>query len=295
MKPSPFSYHRPVSLAEALATLADVGDEGKVLAGGQSLLPMLSMRLAAPAHLVDINAVPGLDTVTAGDGEVRIGALVRHSTLERHAGAARHQPLLGRALRQVAHPTIRHRGTTVGSIAHADPSAEMPAVLLLLGGAVEAASQRGTRDVAAADLFAGPLETTLEPDEMLVAARFPAATPRCGTALVELARRHGDYAVVGVAAQVRLADDGTVRGARAAYVSAGTGELVDLTAAVAGADPSRPGWAAAAGELARTEVEVEPDIHASADYRSQLVAVLTARALGESAEDAADHDRIGAA
>ncbi len=290
MKPAPFTYHRPRSLDEALSVLAEVGDEGKVLAGGQSLLPMLSMRLASPGHLVDVNAVPGLDTVVAdgavGDGVVRVGALVRHSALERDGGATATQPLLARALRHVAHPTIRNRGTTVGSIAHADPSAEMPAVLLLLGGSVEAASVRGSRTVAAADLFAGPLETTLAPDELLVAATFPATAPRTGTAVCELARRHGDYAVVGVVAAVGLAVDGTVERARAAYVSAGDGDVVDLTAAAAGADPARPGWAHEAGELARSQVGVEPDIHASGDYRSQLVAVLTARALTEAAGDA---------
>ncbi|HON76151.1 MAG TPA: FAD binding domain-containing protein, partial [Dermatophilaceae bacterium] len=145
MKPSPFEYHAPRSIDAAVAVLAEVGHDGKVLAGGQSLIPILNMRLASPAHLVDINRVSGLDTVEVTAEHVRIGALVRHAQLEHHDGAYAAQPLLRQALLNVAHPVIRNRGTTVGSIAHADPSGEMPSVLVLTAGVVEATSVRGTR------------------------------------------------------------------------------------------------------------------------------------------------------
>lgn len=296
MKPSPFTYHRPRTLPEVLEALAEVGPDGKVLAGGQSLIPLLSMRLAAPGHLVDINAVPGLSDVRVTADAVRVGALVRHAALERHAEAAQALPLLGQALRQVAHPTIRNRGTTVGSIAHADPSGEMPAALTLAGGSVIAASRRGEREVAATDLFAGPLETSLEPDEMVVAAVFPRLPARTGTAVVEVARRHGDYAVCGVLAAVTLDEDGAVSAARACYVSAGElGAVVDLSDAVRGhrPDATSESWAAA-GEDAAQRVEVDGDIHASQPYRQHLVRVLTARALQEAAGKAAEVERSAA-
>lgn len=289
MKPAPFTYHRPTELAEALGVLAEVGHDGKVLAGGQSLIPMLSMRLASPANLVDINAVRGLDGVTVDADAVRVGALVRHAGLERHEEAARAIPLLRQGLRLVAHGTIRNRGTTVGSIAHADPSAEMPAVLTLLGGRVVAASVRGEREIAVGDLFAGPLETTLEPDELVVAAVFPRPPARSGSAVVEVARRHGDYAVCGVVAQVVLDAGGSVASARATYVTAGElGRVVDLGEPARGLEPTAPQdvWSAA-GELAAQTVEVEGDIHASAAYRRHLVGVLTQRALHSAAQQAA--------
>nr|WP_308207541.1 FAD binding domain-containing protein [Actinomadura madurae] len=214
MKPPPFGYHAPATLAEALDALA-AAPGGKVLAGGQSLIPLLNMRLAAPSDLVDINRVAGLDTVHVGDGGVRVGALARHARVERSAEAAAVQPLLGQALRHVAHPVIRNRGTVVGSLAHADPAAELPAVLAVLGGTVEAASARGRRTIPAAAFFRGPLEPALEPGELAVAAFFPAAPPRTGTAFAETARRHGDYALSGVAAVVGLDEDLRVREARA--------------------------------------------------------------------------------
>jgi carbon-monoxide dehydrogenase medium subunit len=284
VKPSPFAWSAPTSLDEALSVLARVGGDGKVLAGGQSLLPILNMRLAAPAHLVDINRLSELAYVRAVDGGVRVGALARHAAVERDADAFEVQPLLRQALRLVAHPVIRNRGTTVGSIAHADPSGEMTAVLALTGGTVQVASATAAepRDVAAADFFAGPLESCLVPGELAVSATFPAFAGGSGSTFVEVARRHGDYAVCGLAAVVTVAD-GVVTSARAAYVSvAPTPLLLDLTAAVEGAEPGSADWAAA-GDLAWTQADPEPDIHASADYRRHLVRVLTARALAEAA------------
>lgn len=290
MKPSPFTYHRPRSVAEALEVLAEVGADGKVLAGGQSLLPLLSMRLAAPAHVVDVNAVPGLDRIETTDGGVRVGALVRHTAIERDDAAAQVAPLLRQAVRYVAHPTIRNRGTGVGSIVHADPSGELPAALALLGGHVVAASVRGEREVAASELFVGPLETTLAADELVLAAVFPASPGRTGTAVVEVARRNGDYAVCGVLAAVELDDDGVVTTAQATYVTAGElGTVVDLGEPARGVRPGRDAGQAwtAVGDLARDTVAVEADIHAGAAYRAHLVGVLTARALRQAADAAA--------
>ena len=289
MKPPPFTYHRPAEVAEAVQLLADLharGELAKVLAGGQSLVPMLSMRLVSPAHVVDVGGLPGLDDVAVTGRRVSVGALVRHRALERHQPAHAVLPVLRQALLQVAHPTIRNRGTVVGSLCHADPSAELPAVLSLLGGEVTARSVRGERTVAAADLFVSPLETSLTEDELALAAHFPALPEGTGTSVVELARRHGDYAVCGVVAAVTLDADGRVAAARASYVSAGaTLAPVDLLGPVEGVVPEDADWRAS-GELARAAVATEDDLHASAAYRSRLVAVLTERALRQAAKRA---------
>lgn len=283
MKPSPFSYHRPSSLDEALSVLAEVGHDGKVLAGGQSLLPILSMRLAAPGHLVDINRLHDLDYVRTGLDGVRVGALTRHAALERDAAAADLQPLLRQALELVAHPTIRNRGTTVGSLAHADPSGELTAVLALTGGQVTLAGAAGSRTVPAAEFFVGPLESAIAPGELAVEAFFPTFPAGSGTAFVEVARRHGDYAVCGVAAVVTL-DHGAVTAARVAYISMGpTPVTIDLTAAAPDTGLDAPGSWDAAGQHAAGLLSPEPDIHASAEYRGHLARVLTGRALAAAA------------
>ncbi|XRQ02885.1 FAD binding domain-containing protein [Actinomadura welshii] len=283
MKPPPFGYRAPRTLDEALDALA-AAPSGKVLAGGQSLVPLLNMRLAAPSHLVDINRVAGLDTVRADAGGVRVGALARHARVERSPEAAAVQPLLGQALRHVAHPVIRNRGTVVGSLAHADPAGEMPAVLAVLGGTVEAASARGRRTIPAAEFFLGPLESALEPGELAVSAFFPAAPPGTGTAFAEIARRHGDYALAGVAAVVTLDGDLRVSAARAGYLGVCAVPLVlDLTGAAGPAGD----WASAAAH-ARERVDPEPDVHAGAEYRRHLTGVLTERALATAAKAARD-------
>lgn len=261
MKPAPFAYHRPTTLDEALATLA-ADPHAKVLAGGQSLVPLLSMRLARPSALVDLNGVPGLDTIEVTGAGVRVGALARHAEVLASAEVRRSQLLVSLALSHVAHATIRNRGTTVGSLVHADAAAEMPVVLTLLGGSVEAASVRGRRTIAAADLFLGPLESSLAPDEIAVSAFFPALPAGAGVAFEEIARRHGDYALCGVAA---LADGETVR---AGFVSVSdVPTVVDLTGVPAGER----------GEAALAQLDPQGDIHATAAYRSELVRVLTER------------------
>ncbi len=283
MKPAPFVHHAPRTVDEAVGVLAEVGSDGKVLAGGQSLIPVLNMRLASPGHLVDINGISGLDAVDVTADWVRVGALVRHAGLEHHDEADAALPLLRQAVRQVAHPAIRNRGTTVGSIAHADPAGEMPSVLVLTGGVVEAVGPRGRREVAAADFFEGPLETTLAPDELVEAVRFGRFAPGTRTAFVESARRHGDYALAGVAVAVEVSATGEVASARASFVSVTpVPTVLDLSPALTGWDAGSPvagSVADAVAELVRAHVEPEADIHASADYRRMLAVELTLRAL----------------
>jgi carbon-monoxide dehydrogenase medium subunit len=231
--------------------------------------------------LVDINGLHELDAVEATEAGVRVGATARHAEVLGDAGAFAVLPLLRQALQHVAHPVIRNRGTTVGSLAHADPSGEMTAVLALLGGYMELARKGSTRAVAAEDFFVGPLESCIEPGELATHAYFPALPSRSGTAFIEVARRHGDYAVCGVAAAVTQDASGSVSSARCAYISVSPTPLVlDLTDAAADSD------FAAAGRMAQGLVEPESDIHATADYRRHLIGVLTTRALGAAADHA---------
>ncbi|MGO8957631.1 MAG: FAD binding domain-containing protein [Streptosporangiaceae bacterium] len=287
MKPRPLGYTRPDSVAEALAALAAPGVEAKVLAGGQSLVPLMSMRLAAPDLLVDINRLTELSYVAVADGQVRVGALARHAEVLASPAAAAAQPLLRKALRFVAHPAIRNRGTTVGSIVHADPNGEMPAVLALLAGTVRVASTVGERSIPADEFFLGPLESAVQPGELATEVQFPVLPGRAtGTGVTEISRRRGDYAVCGVAALVWLGTDGRIGGAKAAYLSvAPSPAVLDLTEAVAGAAADAASFPAAA-RLARERLQPEPDIHATAGYRRQLAGVLTERALVEAIADA---------
>jgi aerobic carbon-monoxide dehydrogenase medium subunit len=281
VKPAPFVHHAPHSVDEAVAVLAEVGHDGKVLAGGQSLVPMLNMRLATPSHLVDINGVPGLDQVSVTASEVRVGALVRHAQLEHHEEAGAALPLLRQALRHVAHPVIRNRGTAVGSIAHADAAGELPAVLALCDGVVEVRSAAGAREVSTGDFFAGPLETSLGPDELVVAVRFRRPAPATGTAFHERARRHGDYALAGVAAAVTV-DGGRVVDARLSFVSVTeVPGVLDLTPLLAGHDAADLD-VSSVDEAVRGQIEPDSDIHATAEYRAMLAAHLSRLALAEA-------------
>ncbi len=253
-----------------------------MLAGGQSLVPLLSMRLAAPSMLVDINGVPDLDQIRVDGDGVRVGALARHADVLAHPEVGRVQPLVTLALAEVAHATIRNRGTTVGSLVHADAAAEMPVVLKLLGGSVDVASASGRRTIPADELFAGPLESTLTHDEIAVEAFFPALEAGAGVAFDEIARRHGDYALCGVAALVRLEGDAVVE-ARAGYLSVSdVPTVVDLTASLSGGLSDQA--LAEAGDAALSELDPADDIHATADYRAQLVRVLTARVVRSAYE-----------
>lgn len=269
MKPAPFAYVRPDSLGAALAALAADSD-AKVLAGGQSLVPLLSMRLAAPSTIVDINGVPGLSSITVTDGGVRVGALARHADVLADEDVRRVQPLVCLALAHVAHATIRNRGTTVGSIVHADAAAEMPVVLSLLGGSVEVVGPRGSRTIGADELFVGPLETSLAHDEIATSAFFPALAPGARVAFDEIARRHGDYAMAGVAVLVEGAS------VRAGFVSVGdVPTVVDLSGVPLDE----------VGDAALAHLDPLDDIHATAAYRAQLVRVLTERVVREAMND----------
>ncbi|WP_370618271.1 FAD binding domain-containing protein [Mumia sp. Pv 4-285] len=294
MKPAPFSYVRPATVDEALAVLA-ADPHAKVLAGGQSLVPLLSMRLAQPSTLVDINGLAALASVRTDESGVRIGALARHRQVEADADAWRAQPLLRQALRLVAHPTIRNRGTTLGSVVHADPAAEMPAVVALLGAHVVAASVAGRREVAAADLFVGPLESSLRPDELALELVVPACPPRTGTAIDEVARRHGDYAMCGVAAVVSVGPSGAIETVRAAYLAVSpTPHVLDLSEAFVDGTASERNLDAAA-EIASGALDPDSDIHGTADYRRHLAGVLTRRVVRDASARAAAAEPEGAA
>jgi carbon-monoxide dehydrogenase medium subunit len=267
VKPPDFEYHRPADVADAVAVLAGLGSGTKVLAGGQSLMPMLNMRLLSPAHLVDINYASGFPGIDVSAGTVQVGALVRQRELEQHAGAAQGCALLAQSLRHVAHKPIRSRGTVVGSIVHADPAAELPAVFALLDGVVVAQSPRGTREVAAADFFLGYFETALAPDEVATAVRFRSPPPGDGSAFVEMARRSGDFALCGAAA--------VVGGGRATVALTGVGarpHVQDVSGLLDGDGES------ALDDLAGS-IEPDGDIHASADYRRHLAREMARRAV----------------
>ncbi len=288
MKPAPFLYFRPATVEEAVALLAEHGDEAKPLAGGQSLIPAMNFRLARPGALVDLNWIAELSYVRSQRDGLVIGAMTRQRTVERSEEARRVAPLVSEAMPFVAHPQIRNRGTVGGSIAHADPAAELPAVMLALEARFRARSHAGERSIPAGEFFKGALETALGPDELLVEIALSRRPPRSGHAFMEVARRHGDYALVGVAAVVTLDPGGRCGAARIALVSVGDGPVLATRAAalLVGAEPTADAIRAAADAAARQDIDPPADIHASAAYRRQLTAVLTRRALGRAFERA---------
>ena len=274
---APAAYHRPATIDEALELLARYGDEAKLLAGGQSLIPMISLGLARPAALVDIGSIGGLDAAEVGK-EVGIGPLVRHRALARpSAEVDRAVPLFAAAAPYIGHAAIRARGTFVGSVAHGDPAAEWPAVAVALDAWLDVRSPSGEREVQAADFYLGPLTTDLADDEIVVGVRLPVALPRTGADVQELAYRHGDYAIVGVAAQVSVDDAGTVSDVRIGLFGVG-GTPIRAVAAEAAARSDPPAFADA-GRAASDESDPATDATASASYRRRMVAVFVRRAL----------------
>ena len=279
MKPPKFDYHAPASVDEAIALLQRYGGDAKILAGGQSLVPLLNFRLSRPAALIDLNRIPSLAYIRSHDGEVRFGAMTRQRTIEFSPLVAERVPLLTEATRWVGHLPIRSRGTIGGSIAHADPSAEYPAVLSALDGSIVARGPKGERTVAAGELFQSYLTTSLAAEEILVEVRISAMPARAGYAFEELARRHGDFALVGIAAVI--ARDGE-RCTMARLATSGTGPIpVRLRDAeqILERDGLSDAAIEAAGRRASELVEPDSDIHASADYRRHLTGVLTGRAI----------------
>ena len=288
MKPAPFDYFSPATVEEALALLDEHGGDAKPLAGGQSLIPAMNFRLARPAVLVDLNRIAELAYVRAAPGGVAIGAMTRQRAVERSDDVARAAPLLGEAMPSIAHPQIRNRGTMGGSIAHADPSAELPAVMLALDAQFRAKSATGERSIPAGEFFKGMLETALAPGELLVEIAVPRLPASSGTAFLEMARRHGDYALVGVAVVVTLDTRGRCQEAKLSLLSVGDGPVLANEAGkvLAGQSPSEELLRAAGDAAATRDVDPPSDIHASAAYRRQLVAVLTRRALARAFERA---------
>lgn len=287
VKPPPFAYHAPSDVDEAIALLAELGEDGKVLAGGQSLVPMMNLRLATPAAVVDISRLDALNDVEVADGSIRVGAAVTAERLRTHADATAACPLLRQALDLVAHAVIRNRGTAVGSLAHADPAAELPAVFALLDATIELRSQAGTRTITGSDLFVGVLQSDIRDDELAVAATFPALGQRTGTAFHELARRHGDYALAGIGVTVDLDDDDRVVSARAVAIGvADQPVVVHLDEPLGGQQAASLDVAEAAVSV-REAIHPSDDVHASGSYRRHLAGVLCGRALTEAANRAA--------
>lgn len=285
MKPAPFLYHAPETLDEALALLAEHGDEAKVLAGGQSLVPTMNFRLAQPSVLIDLNRVDGLDTIREDDnGGLSIGAMTRQRAVERSALVAERAPLVHETMPFIAHPQIRNRGTFGGSIAHADPAAELPAVMLALEADFVLRSARGERRLPASRFYTGLFETALEPEEILVDVAIPGLPPGTGWAFREVSRRHGDYALVGAAALLTLGG-GVCTGARITFLSVGEGptEAVAAGRGLRGQPLTEDAVEAAAETASTTDIDPPADIHASEAYRRHLAKVLTRQVLNTAA------------
>ena len=287
MKPPPFEYYPASSVDEAVSLLAEHGDDAKVLAGGQSLVPLLALRLARPEVLIDINRVPELAGLENGSG-LRVGPMVRQRVAERSEVVASGNPLLADALRFIGHPAIRNRGTLGGSLAHADPAAELPAVLLALDGEIEATSSAGTRTIAAQEFFEGFLSTTLGADELVTSVRFAPWGAATGWSFQEFSRRSGDFAIAGVAAVLRLGANGLITEARIALsgVDATPIRAAKAEAGLIGQPAAESVWEAAVADTV-SDLDPPADLHGSSAYRRQLVGVLLRRALREA------HQRAG--
>lgn len=282
MKPPPFEYIAPESLDDALQTMSEHGDAAKVLAGGQSLVPAMNFRVVHPALLVDLNRLSELDYVRrAESGELRVGAMTRQRRLERDAQVAEGAPLLHECMPFIAHPQIRNRGTLGGSLVHADPAAELPVVALALEARMRAQSAAGERWIPAEAFFQGMFTTDLVPEEVLVEVAFPPMAPRTGWSFMEVARRHGDYAMMGLAALVTLDAEGVCERARLIYLNAGDGPVAATRAAETLKGTKLEAEAIEAATATASEEEIDPfgNVHASVAYQRHLARVMTRRAL----------------
>jgi carbon-monoxide dehydrogenase medium subunit len=289
MKPAPFKYYAPTTVEEALARLAEHGYDAKLLAGGQSLIPTMNFRLAQPSVLVDLNNISELFYIRPdGNAGLRLGAMTRQSQVEHDALVAERAPLVHATMPHIAHPQIRNRGTVGGSIAHADPAAELPAVTVALNARFRARNRNRERWIPAGEFFLGLFTTALEPDELLVEIGLPPMPPRSGWSFQEIARRHGDFALVGVAAVVSLDSKDQCQQARLVFLSVGEGPVEAREAArvLSSQVPTPEAIRAAAETAANTDVDPGSDIHASAEYRRHLAKVLARRALEQAFERA---------
>jgi CO/xanthine dehydrogenase FAD-binding subunit len=288
MKPAPFDYYLPATIDEALTLKARLGGEARFLAGGQSLVPAMNFRLAQPSALIDLNGLSELADIEEGsDGGLLLGALVRHRDLARRPEVARCHPLLREAAAQVAHPQIRNRGTIGGNLAHAEPASELPSVMVALGARMHARSTSGERWIDASEFFTGILSTALREDELLVEIAVPALEARTGTCFLEMARRRGDFALMGVAATLTLDADGRCVAARLVYCNADDRpfDAQQAAAALMGERIAAPAIEAAA-EAATRAVRPTGGIHASAAFQRHLAGVLTRRAVAQAYERA---------
>ena len=289
MKPAPFEYIAPTTVEEALGHLTEHGYDAKVLAGGQSLIPMMNFRLAQPSVLVDLNKLTELSFVRSEkDGELRIGAMTRHHQVEHDALVAEHAPLIHEAMPKIGTPQIRSRGTFGGSIAHADPAAELTTICVALDGRFRCQSVRGERWVPASEFFLGMFTSALEPDEMLVEIAIPPMAPRTGWALEEEVRRAHDFALVGVGAVVTLDEQNLCERARLVFLSVGDGPVEAVKAAemLVGKEATHD-LIRATAEAVTEELDPSADIHASVEFRLHLARVLARRALEKAFERAA--------
>lgn len=285
MKPAPFGYLAPRRRLEALEAMSEYGVDAKVLAGGQSLVPLLAMRLANPAVLVDLNRIKDLAFIRPFGEGLAIGAMTRQRAVETHRRVVGRIPLLAEAVRCIGHPQIRARGTIGGSLAHADPASELPAAATALDAHFVLASVRGERVLNSDQFFAGYLTTALEPDEMLTEVRLPALPPDGGWAFLEIARRHGDFALAGVAAVLRLDGDGRCTEARLVFTGVGPGpvRIPEAEQALLGQQVTGSSVAEIA-RIVQDRLDPPTDIHATAAYRRQIAGVLAGRAALQAAE-----------
>jgi carbon-monoxide dehydrogenase medium subunit len=291
VKPAPFDYRRPETLDEALAIFAELGSDAKALAGGQSLVPAMNFRLARPAVLVDLNRLDPLAYIDESpDGGLRIGAMTRQRAAERSPAIAGRASLLFEAMPWIAHPQIRNRGTVGGSLAHADPAAELPAVMVALDARFVLRSQTASRTVPAQGFYTGILSTALTPDELLTEIQIPPRSAHSGTAFMELARRHGDFALVGVAVELVLDEGGDCSSARIVLLSVGDAPVLATTAmaALVGNAPTASRIEDAGRVAAECDIDPPSDIHASSAYRRHLARVLVRRAITRAADRAAE-------
>jgi carbon-monoxide dehydrogenase medium subunit len=285
MKPAPFRYLAPTTVKEALAALAEFGYDAKLLAGGQSLIPTMNFRLSQPGVLIDLNRIPNLGYIMpSATGGLRIGAMTRQRQVEQSALVAERAPLLTATMPNIAHVQIRNRGTIGGSLAHADPAAELPAVVSALGGTLVAQGPSGERRIAVGDFYVGLFATDLAPDEMLTEIELPPTPARSGYSILEIARRHGDYALAGIAVHLEMDGDAHCRAAKIAYFSVGEGPVLATSAAalLLGERPTTALIEAAAQQASTVDLDPPSDIHASARYRRHLARVLGRRALTEA-------------
>ena len=293
MKPAPFEYYAPTTVEEALSLLAEHGYDAKVLAGGQSLIPMMNFRLVQPSILVDLNNILELAYIHPDEnGGLRLGAMTRHHQVEISPLIEKRAPLLHATMPKIAYPQIRNRGTFGGSVSHADPSAELVSVSVALGGSFRLRSQNGERWVPANEFFVGLFTTVLEPDELLVEVALPSTPVRSGWSLMEVARRPHDFALVGVAVVVTLDENGLCQQARMVFLSAGDGPMAAHRAAelLKGQAPTLESIQAAAEIAASEDIDPSSDIHATAEFRRHLANVLARRALEQAFKRAAGNE-----